>query len=358
MSPARALPAFDEAGFKRLATTGFFAPAAGPRDLIRRYRRLGERGTPLGFGVSCVAHQISVELIAHYGTQAQKLRAQAPLQSGEWIGAIANTEGTGGTDIRSMASRVENGLLHSTKNCFTNGPADLVFLSAWTEDKLEVLMIEGTRLTQEDLRFELPGFRSGRTGSLTARGLPIDLDTDRLGQAGQGFEILKFCFDLERLMISALIQGTLSRTEKELVRAFQERRSFGKNLVDHQWVQDKAIEVRKAHYLLRGLLEICALDYREHKGFAAGLRALNTPLSLLKWQAVDHGITALTAAFEAGGVRSLQDEAPLLTLLTDLYHLKFLGGTRELQKSFLWQDLLQGYEESQHEQIRAAQKAG
>lgn len=358
MSPAHARPSFDEAGFRKLAAQGFFAAAQSPRDLIRRYRNLGERGTPLGFGVSCVAHQITIELLAHYGSAAQKVRVGEPLRTGAWLGAIANTEGSGGTDIRSMASKVENGRLYSTKNYFTNGPGDLIFVSAWVDKKLEVLMLEGSRLQQEDLRFDLPGFRSGRTGRLFAHALPVDLGTDRLGHSGQGFEILKFCFDLERLMISALIYGTLLRAEKDLVSALKERRSFGKPLTDHQWVQDKAIDLRQAHYTLRGLLEICGLDYRSEKGFPAGLRALNTPLALLKWQAVEQGIAALTAAFEAGGVRSLQEDAPLLTLLNDLYHLKFLGGTRELQKSFLWQDFLQEFEESQHEQVRATQKAG
>lgn len=362
MSPARALPAFDEAGFRRLAARGFFAPARGPRDLIRRYRALGERGTALGFGVSCVAHQIAVELVRQYGTPAQQARALAPLREGRWLGAIANTEGPGGTDIRAMAARVEDGRLHARKNCFTNGPGDLVFVSAWTgadeHAKLEVLMLEGERLVQEDLRFELPGFRTGRTGRLVADGVPVDLDADRLGGAGRGFEILKFCFDLERLMIAALIHGVIRRAEKELGRQLRGRRSFGRALGDHQWVQDKAIELRRANYLLRGLLEICGLDYRDGRGWPAGLRALNTTLSLLKWQAVEQGIAALTAAFEAGGVRSLQEDAPHLALITDLYHLKFLGGTRELQKSFLWQDLLQGFEETDHEQVRTAQKIG
>lgn len=357
---------FDVAEFRRIAAEGHFTPARDPRELIQRYRRLGERGTPLGFGVSCVAQSIGVELLQHFGSPAQREKYFPKLTSAQWIAGIANTEATGGTDLKSMSARINVGpggaRLTARKNCFTNGPSDLIFVSAWAGDaaaaRLDVFLIEGHQVTQTDLHGTFPGFRSGRTGSLAIEDLPVNLDEARLGRAGRGSDALKFCFDLERLMISALIHGMILNAEAQFREFVKSRTASGRNLADHPWVQDKGIELRRVQLNLRGLLELCANDFQGTAGLAPGLRALNPLLSLLKWQAIEDGINALTAAFEAEGVRSLMQGAPLLERLNDLYHLKFLGGTKELQKIFLWQELDREIKEAEHEQIRTAQKTG
>lgn len=347
------------------ATKDFFKPCQQLSELGEKFKQLGMGGTPLGMGVSFVAQQIGVELLKVYGTEAQKTKYLKKLMSGEMIAAVANTEGTGGTDIKSMTSelRISNddtGLLSAEKICFTNGPADLVFLSAWVKDgtdkpSLEVFLIEGTALSQRDLREELSGFKSGMTGALKVERLSLSANDTRLGARGSGFEILKFCFDLERMMIGALIQGALSSLENLVLESIESKSSFGQPLLQHQWVQEKIILIRKTSEILNGLLQSCYHDMKNKVGPVPWiLRQQSTRLSILKWVAVDDGIAAATAALEAGGAVGLRKQNPINEMISDLYHLKFLGGTRELQKSFLIHEILEDSGKGLNEKIRAA----
>ncbi|HEY8378162.1 MAG TPA: acyl-CoA dehydrogenase family protein [Nannocystis sp.] len=336
--------AFDRALWRRLADTGVFASAlAGDHHAAARaFAGLAHGGLDLPLGLSAVAQWIGIHLLARFGSPAQRAQHLDPLVSGAGIVAVCNAETGAGTDLRRMRSRVEpdgagghRAIIH--KSSASNlSDADLALVSAWhhRDDGPPVLAVfvlpARAPFVQTSHVEQLAGFRTGLTGALDAPDpLPIRLPDALLGDDGP--RVLRSCFDLERLLIGALIHGSIDGLFDLADEHLHARARDDPAFCSHQYVQDKLATI---YTLARRTEAMVAL-------------ALATPeldgalLSAVKLGAVDDALLAVTTAQELFGYTGYLRATFVQKLLRDLLAFKMLGGTRELMKIALFRELKQ-----------------
>ncbi len=331
---------FDKTIFKKLAEQGFFDLRKDPKKYFSALEDLAKGSLDLPFCVSCVAQTIAIVILDRFSpSQCEGLISE--LANGTKLAAIANSESGAGTQLKLMkASLKKEGddfFLSGSKECFTNGPADVVFFSAWDE-KIEVFLVDGARTMQKSINSNLFGFKTGQTGSIVVENLKLDPSKDRIGQIGDGVKIFKLCFDLERLMIAICINAVL----KEIL---VDAKQFVKNKIGStklrswpQYLQEKIVHLIAISSQMDGLIQSILPSINNFTG--NDLEKSHQRLSLLKYSAVEKGIEAANLCIELIGPSSLSTEHYLQKVLRDLYCLKFLGGTKELQKMVIFEDFV------------------
>ena len=261
-----------------------------PRELVQQAGALGLMGVTIptawgGAGRDYVSYALAIEAVAHasasvavilavnnslvaevlaqFGTEAQKRRWLRALASGAALGAFALSEENAGTDAanqQTSASRDRGGYrLRGRKVWVANaGAADLVIVFAATEPG-----IGGRGVSAFLVPMDAPGLKPASTAdSLGVRGLGcMDIDLDgvkvdgeaMLGRAGQGFQIAMWALDGGRVAIAAQALGVGQAAFDEALAHAKRRTTFGRPIAEYQAVQwmlaDMATELDAARML-------------------------------------------------------------------------------------------------------------
>ena len=342
---------FDREAWLALGSTGLFQGMAPKRagglelscsEHLEVLVSLGRGGLDIPFGVSVVAHLIGVDLVASFGSADLKARNLAPLLRGERIAAVCNSEVGAGTNLKNIRAKLERtaeGLhvLNAHKSYATNlSQADVAILSAVSpENLLQVFAVED-RSAQNCHNDRLMGFCTGATGDIVLKNFEIDPERARLGGVKDGFLILRRTFDLERLMIPAVILGVLEAFQASALEHLKARFDEGNDLASKQYIQQKVVTLFTARMKLRAMLgDIAArMNLQEIAN-----PQVNADLSLLKMSSIEDGLAAAEAYYELLGSASFQRQSTVQKVIRDLLGLKFLGGTQELHKMMLFREL-------------------
>jgi butyryl-CoA dehydrogenase len=244
-----------------------------PRDALKEMGALGFLGMTVptewgGANADYVAYALALEEIAagdgavstimsghnsvgcmpvlEYGTIHQKEKYLRPMTSGEWLCAFCLTEPQGGSDASALRTTAERRgdsyVLNGTKQFITTGKnADLALVFAVTNPGagkrgISAFIVETSR----------PGYRVGRIEKKMGQNasdtceihfddlkLPVE---NRLGEEGQGYRIALSNLEGGRIGIAAQSVG-MARAAMEIAIAYaQERKSFGKRIIEHQAV--------------------------------------------------------------------------------------------------------------------------
>lgn len=153
-----------------------------------------------------------------------------------------------------------------------------------------------------------------------------------LGQVGQGLEIFRLMFVLERLLTGVLYLAGLRACLARGLDHAETRLQFGRPIGRNQHVQERIVRMRVAEQLL-GCLLGDLLDAVEHG------EDVHEQLSIVKIHGIDAAVTAsedLMRLLAGRGIGKLE--------LAEKYHrdllaLSILGGTVELQKIVLYGEL-------------------
>lgn len=261
-----------------------------PRELVQQAGALGLMGVTIptawgGAGRDYVSYALAIEAVAHasasvavilavnnslvaevlaqFGTEAQKQRWLRALASGTALGAFALSEENAGTDAanqQTSASQDQGGYrLRGRKVWVANaGAADLVIVFAATEPG-----IGGRGVSAFLVPMDAPGLKPAATAdSLGVRGLGcMDIDLDgvkvdgeaMLGRPGQGFRIAMWALDGGRVAIAAQALGVGQAAFDEALAHAKRRTTFGRPIADYQAVQwmlaDMATELDAARML-------------------------------------------------------------------------------------------------------------
>lgn len=339
-----------------LAKTGFFRLSLNDtqqsdslcvKKEIDAFKELARGSLDLPFCLSGIAHSICIKLLSKYGSVSQKQKYLENMLDGTFVAAVANSEESGGTDIRSLTSSLSviddsEGKLKVEKRGASNiSNANLVFASAWkvypnTKPTLEVFLLEKHQVVQSAHNERLLGFATGQTGAIkTHEDLRVTISNVQLGHDRAGFSILKTCFNLERLYIPAIICGIL---EESIALAFEHlegRVSLNRPMLDFQYVQEKICRIFYVKSIIWGLIQqICSTP-------TADFSHASKELAVLKTVAIEEGLAACLSFFEAIGYQAYTRTHIASKLLRDILAFKFLGGTKEQQKMVLFQELMQ-----------------
>jgi glutaryl-CoA dehydrogenase (non-decarboxylating) len=250
-----------------------------------------------------------------FGSDEQKQTWLPALQSGEKLGCFGLTEPAAGSDVAAMlttAIRQPDGtyLLNGQKNWIsyaTEADYELVFaktdpgaahrgISAFIVERAW----EGVEARQIPHKL---GVWAGSTGELFFSNVQVPAE-NRVGEEGEGFKIAMHSLDQGRFTVAAGAVGVIRACLEASVKYANERKTFGKRIGEHQFVQDMIADMVLGYETSR-LLVMQAADAKNR-----GVR--NTrETSLAKWHATESAFKAANLAIQVHGAYGYSAEYPV-----------------------------------------------
>jgi butyryl-CoA dehydrogenase len=262
-----------------------------PQEALRQLGKLGFMGMTVptewdGAGSDYVAYALALEEIAagdgavstivsghnsvgcmplvEYGTPEQKEKYLRPMARGELLSAFCLTEPQSGSDASAIRTRAERRrgsyILNGTKQFITSGKnADVALVFAATDLTLgkrgiSCFIVETRQSGYCIGRIESKmGQRASDTCEVRFEDLSVG-EENRLGAEGQGYHIALANLEGGRIGIAAQAVG-MARAAYEIALGYaQERKSFGKTIIEHQAVAfrlaDMATQLEAARQLV------------------------------------------------------------------------------------------------------------
>jgi alkylation response protein AidB-like acyl-CoA dehydrogenase len=284
------------------------------------------------------------EIVARFGTEAQKRRCLPRLASAEWLaGAFALSEPQAGSDAAAMTTRaVRKGagwVLDGAKQWITNGDlAGVVVVWAKTDPAAGVrgitaFLVEGGTPGLVPGRHEDKlGLRASSTVPLVLEGCEVP-DAARLGEVGEGFRIAMTALDGGRIGIGAQATGTIAASLDAATRYAKDRRAFGKAIAEHQAIQWMLADMATDHDTAR-LLTLRAAWLK-----GAG-RPFTREASMAKLFASEAAQRAVAKALQIHGGYGYTKEYVVERLYRDARVQTIYEGTSEIQRLVIARELL------------------
>ncbi len=290
-------------------------------------------------GIGCVA-------LARFGSDEQKKKYLPPMADGSIICAFALTEPEAGSDAGALkTTAVRDGnewVLNGTKHFITNAPvADLFTVFARTNDSggskgVSTFLVErespGLSIGQI---YDTIGHRGSRISEILFEDVRVPA-ANMIGAEGQGFKNAFAALNVGRTMLSARCVGAAQRGLELATEYAQERKTFGKALMDHQqigfWLAQMNAEIDAG----RGLVYRSA--WRIDEGLDAA-RAASTAKAFcaeMGWKAIDRAVQIF------GGVAYIKGETEIERLWRDFRVVRVYDGSTEIQKIIIGRQLAKG----------------
>lgn len=295
--------------------------------------------------VIVAAHNsLAIWPILKFGTAEQKNKYLPKLASGEWIGCFALSEPGTGSDAaaQTCTSKLADGKwkINGVKNWITNGPvSDVCVLFTMEKPELGARGITAFIVEMKNT----PGTSVGKLedklgicGSPTASLMFDDIELESsqlLGKSGEGFKIAMSTLDGGRIGIAAQSAGIASAALEDSLSYSKERKAFGKQICEHQSVQNHLADMS------------CSLDATRLMGLhAARLKDAGLPYTKEAAQAklfgskmaVDCALLGIQIHGGYGYVKEFNVERYLRdSKITEIYE-----GTSEIQRLVIARELL------------------
>ncbi len=205
-------------------------------------------------GLSYGAHSnLCVNQIHRFASHDQKQQYLPKLISGEYLGALAMSETSAGSDVVSMKLRAEDHgdyfVLNGNKMWITNGPgADVLVVYATVDPNLGAKGITAFLIekTMEGFSTAQKLDKLGMRGSDTCELVFEDCEVARtqvLGEVGQGVKILMSGLDYERVILAAGPLGIMQSCLDLVLPYIHERHQFGEPIGTFQLMQGKIADM-------------------------------------------------------------------------------------------------------------------
>jgi alkylation response protein AidB-like acyl-CoA dehydrogenase len=277
-----------------------------------------------------------------FGNDDQKERFLRPLASGKTVAAFLLSEPQAGSDAASVLTRAEKRgdtyVLNGTKNFITAGEsAEIAMVIAVTDPSAGKAGIS-CFMTQTRRRGYVVARREKKLGHRTCDTCQIVLEnleipaSDMLGRPGEGLKIALSALDSGRVGVAAQSVGVAQAAFDAAFRYAQERKTFGKTIINHQAVAFQLaematkIEVARQMYLhaasLKDLGIACIKEASMAKLFASEMV---------------EGVTS--AAIQIHGGYGFLNDYPVEKFYRDMRVFKIYDGTSEVQKLLIAREL-------------------
>lgn len=302
--------------------------------LIEEQTKTGVVGPMLSLHSDVVA-----PYILHYGSEAQKKRILPQMVSGEWIGAVAMTEPSGGSDLRSMTTRARRSggdyLISGAKTFISNGAnADIVVLAAQTEAGISLFLVETAELAgfARGIPLDKAGQWSGDTTELFFEDARVPESALLGGVEGRGFAQLSERLAEERLLTGVVAVSAMEQAIADTIAYTRERQAFGRSVLDFQNTRFRLAEARTEAIVCRAFMERCV------RKFAAGkLDAVEA--AMLKWWSTEQQNKIIDSCLQLHGGYGYMLEYPIARAWLDSRIAKIYGGANEIMKEIIGRSL-------------------
>lgn len=277
-----------------------------------------------------------------FGNDDQKDRFLRPLASGESVAAFLLSEPQAGSDAASILTRAEKKgdkfVLNGTKNFITAGEtAQIAMIIAVTDPSAGKAGIscfmartqrEGYIVARREKKL---GHRTCDTCQIVLENFEIQ-EADMLGRPGEGLKIALSALDSGRVGVAAQSVGVAQAAFDAALQYAQERKTFGKKIIDHQAVgfqlaeMATKIEVARQMYLHAAFLK------------DLGIHCIKEA-SMAKLFASEMAESVTSAAVQIHGGYGFLNDYPVEKFYRDMRVFKIYDGTSEVQKLLIVREL-------------------
>jgi acyl-CoA dehydrogenase len=285
----------------------------------------------------CITSDMATCVMVDFGTEAQKRVWFPKILAGEVIQAMAITEPGAGSDagaIRTTARREGDHYIIDGSKCFiSNGSiADLIYVIAKTDTQsrtggMSNIIVPAntpglTRRKQATL-----GYKGGDTAELFFDNVAVPVG-NLVGEEGQAYKQFYNSITLDRFHIA--IRGwAASRAAFDMTLAHaQQRRMFGKRLIDFQNTQFKLAMIETELAVTRAFIDQCIASY------IAGNYDQTHGMMLKIWCPEMEG-RVMDACMQLWGGAGWMDDHPIAWMYTAARLQRIWAGATELQLSTL-----------------------
>ena len=302
-------------------------------------------------------HFIVAYMIAQHGTDEQKQHFLPKMATGELRGAFSMSEPECGSDVAAIKTRAradgEGFVLDGQKMWLTNGARAGVVATLVKEDlgsdsvyrNMTTFLIEkepGFGETRPGLtipgKIEKMGYKGVETTEMVLDGVHVPASSVLGGDAGhgRGFYQMMDGVEVGRVNVAARGCGVALRAFELAVAYAQQRRTFGKQIADHQAIAFKlaemATKVEAAHLMMVNAARL--KDAGERNDVEAGMAKL---------VASEYCAEVTQDAFRIHGGYGFSKEYEIERLMREAPFLLIGEGTSEIQKTIISRGLLREY---------------
>ena len=292
-------------------------------------------GVPMAIGVQT---DMATPALARHGSKELRDEFLAPAIRGELVACLGVSEVGSGSDVASIrtTARRDGGdyVINGGKMWTTNGTqADFCCLLANTSDgaahrnKSLIIVPMKTPGISVARKIRKMGMHSSDTAQLHFDDVRVP-QRFRIGEEGMGFMYQMEQFQHERLWSALNAGASARRAIRETIAYTQERKAFGRSVLDNQWV----------HYTLAELqTEVEALHALTWAGVEAVVRGEDATriatMAKLKAGRVVRDVADRCLQFWGG--MGYTDEAPISRLFRDLRLVSIGAGADEVMLQIL-----------------------
>ena len=289
-----------------------------------------------GFG-GMVHSGIVAPYILKHGTEEQRKAWLPKLATGEYVGAIAMTEPTTGSDLQAIKTyAVKDGddyIINGSKTFITNGQhANLIVLACKTDREkgaqgvsLIVVETDGLEGFERGRNLKKTGLSAQDTSELFFSDVRVP-QKNLLGSIeGLGFIQMMQELPQERLIIALTGCGAIKLALELTLDYVKQREAFGRPIWKFQNTRFKLAEVQADYLAVRALCDSAIEAMIEGK--------LTAPqASLIKYWVTDKQCSVIDECLQLFGGYGYMSEYPIARLYADARVQKIYGGTNEIMK--------------------------
>ena len=289
-----------------------------------------------GFGIA-LHNSIVLPYILHYGSDEQKSTWLPRLVSGDYIGAIAMTEPSGGSDLQAVktAARRDGNhyMISGAKTFITNGQlANFIIVVAKTDPKegakgisLFAVETDGLEGFKRGRNLDKVGLKANDTSELFFDNVRVPASALIGSEEGQGFAMLMSQLPQERLMIAIYAMARIERALEVTIDFVKQRHAFGKCIAEFQNTQFELAECKTEATIARVFINHCI--ERHLNG------SLDTATaSMAKYWLTDLQCRIIDRCLQLHGGYGYMNEFPIARMFRDARVERIYGGTNEIMK--------------------------
>ena len=286
--------------------------------------------------------------LQEFGTEEQKQKYLIPLAQGKkdnelYIGAFLLSEPEAGSDATSQrTTAVDKGdhyIINGTKNWITNGNSASVYLVMAQTDAskkshgINTFIVEknwpGVTVGAKENKL---GIRGSDTHSILFNDVKVP-KANQIGENGFGFTFAMKTLAGGRIGIASQALGIASGAYERALAYSKERKTFGKEIMNHQIIQFKLADMATRIEASRLLCLKAAWEKDQHKDYAVSS-------SMAKVYASETAMWVTTEAVQIHGGYGYVKEYHVERLMRDAKITQIYEGTSEMQRIVISRSIL------------------
>lgn len=293
--------------------------------------RINCAGVPMGIAVHT---DMATPALAEHGTPEQIERFLKPALAGDVVFSIAVSEPDAGSDVAGISTRAvadgDDYIINGSKMWITNGTqSDYLTLLARTDDRdrgfrgMSLIVVPtDTPGFSVSGKLEKLGNHSSDTAVLSFDDVRVP-QANRIGPEGMGFMLQMQQFQVERIAGSLMAVSGMEKMIARTIAYCRERQTFGRPLIDNQWIHFKLSE------LLTEVEALRQLNYHCVRKYVAG-QDMTREASMAKLKAGRLGREVADICLQFHGGMGYVEEYPAARYFRDVRLLSIGGGADEI----------------------------